>query len=63
MSADWTFDDVVAVLGTWSASQRYVQARGKQPQDEIKEDLARAWGDPTTPHHFEWPLFMRVGRL
>jgi SAM-dependent methyltransferase len=63
MSADWTLDDVISVLGTWSAAQRYVQTRGAQPQDEIIEDLTRAWGDPDRRRHFEWPLFMRAGRL
>lgn len=63
IAADWTLDDLVAILGTWSASQRYVQARGKEPQREIIEELTRAWGDPMVSRHFEWPLFMRVGRL
>ena len=63
MAVEWTLDELLAVLGTWSASQRYVQARGTQPQDEIKNDLARVWGDPTTPRHFEWPLFIRAGRI
>jgi SAM-dependent methyltransferase len=63
IGADWNLDDLLAILGTWSASQRYVQARGKHPQDEIMEDLAQAWGDRSTSRHFEWPLFMRVGRL
>jgi SAM-dependent methyltransferase len=63
IAADWTLEDLVAILGTWSASQRFVQARGREPLDEILDDLTLSWGDPMTPRHFEWPLFMRVGRL
>jgi SAM-dependent methyltransferase len=63
MTAEWTLEDVMAVLGTWSASQRYLVARGSSPLDEIRDELRSAWGNDERPRRFELPLFMRVGRI
>lgn len=63
MTADWNLRDVLAVLDTWSAAQRYLRERGTRAIDEIAPALARAWGDPERRYHFECPLFMRVGRV
>jgi SAM-dependent methyltransferase len=63
MSADWNLGELKAFLGTWSASQRYLQERGSDPLNEVEPELIRAWGDPATRRRFEWPLFVRAGRV
>jgi SAM-dependent methyltransferase len=63
MTAEWTLEHVMAVLGTWSASQRYLIARGTSPLDEIRGELRDAWGEDEAPRQFQFPLFMRVGRV
>ena len=31
--------------------------------DEIRDDLAAAWGDPDQVREVAWDLFMRVGKV
>ncbi len=50
-------------LGTWSAVQRYMQERRRDPRDEIAGELAGLWGAPTQERNVVWRFFMRVGRV
>lgn len=61
MKADYTLDQLIGYLHTWSAVQRYMTATGKDPLDLIMPDLTTAWGDPAHTHTITWPIFMRVG--
>jgi ubiquinone/menaquinone biosynthesis C-methylase UbiE len=38
--------DLMQYMRTWSSSQEWVRVRGTDPVDEVRDDLARAWGDP-----------------
>ena len=62
MRTEWRLAELMGYLGTWSATERYRQARGEDPRDRIAADLAAAWGDPETPRPVRWPLNLRVGR-
>jgi SAM-dependent methyltransferase len=63
MTAEWNVDEALAFLDTWSASRRYFEDRGTRATDEIRAELARAWGDPHTRRPFRCPLFFKVGRV
>jgi SAM-dependent methyltransferase len=63
MRAEWNLEELLAVLETWSASQRYLQQRGTRATDAIAADLARTWGDPAARREVRWPLFVRAGRV
>ncbi|HWS73341.1 MAG TPA: class I SAM-dependent methyltransferase [Thermoanaerobaculia bacterium] len=63
MSAEWNLEELLAVLDTWSASQRYFQQWGTRAVDAIAPDLARAWGEPAAKRELRWPLFVRAGRV
>jgi SAM-dependent methyltransferase len=63
MAVEWTLSDLVAFLNTWSASQRYLQEKGKLPTAEIEQGLAAAWKDPQSRRVIEWPVFVRAGRV
>jgi SAM-dependent methyltransferase len=57
-----TLDDVLGIIGTWSASALLRERTGRDPQDELRRALAAAWGpEPTRTVHV--PLFFRVGRI
>ena len=63
MSHEWNLDQLTGFLGTWSASNRYRTQTGREPTDEIRDELAGAWGDPRQERQVAWDLFMRVGKV
>jgi len=60
---EWTLDDVLGYLRTWSATKRYQRDRGHDPVEAMEPDFATAWGDPSTRRTMQWPLPLRAGRL
>jgi SAM-dependent methyltransferase len=60
MVADWSVDQFLAYLRTWSASQRYLKAKGVDPVSIIESDLRSAWG--SAARAVEWKFFVRAGK-
>jgi ubiquinone/menaquinone biosynthesis C-methylase UbiE len=56
-------NDLFGYMRTWSASQAWERDRGTDPVDEVRDDLARAWGDPERERTVRWPLHGAIGRL
>lgn len=61
MTLIWSLDDLLGFLGTWSATRRFIKENGADPIDQIKGELARAWGDASRKKPTQWPLYLRVG--
>lgn len=59
---EWSLDDLLGYLGTWSATQAYVKATGIDPLSALGKRLAPSWPDPASRKILRWPLHMRVGR-
>jgi SAM-dependent methyltransferase len=62
MAADWTLDEVLGYLQTWSATQRYIRERGENPLEPLRETLGPAWGESSRRRRVRWPLSLRIGR-
>lgn len=62
MTARWTLPRLLGYFRSWSATGRYIQARGEDPVAALTERLAEAWGDPETERTVTWPLAVRAGR-
>lgn len=62
MTQTWVLDDLLGYLSTWSATRRYMQAKGTDPLEEVREELSRAWGVAEDEQPIRWPLHLRVGR-
>lgn len=60
MTVDWTVVQMLGYLRTWSASQRYVADKGRDPVSLIEDRLVTAWGN--TGREVRWPLDLKVGR-
>lgn len=63
MRQHWTLAQVLDYLGTWSAVQRFRQARAQDPMPELARELQPAWGDPALARPIEWPLALLAGRV
>jgi SAM-dependent methyltransferase len=57
-----SLDGLLGYLGTWSATQRFIQATGRDPLPELGHEAAKEWGDPRAQRVVRWPLSLRVGR-
>ncbi len=61
MGTQWTVDDMLGYLRTWSACQHYRRQHGEDPVELIEDDLRTAWGSATRA--VRWPLTVRVSRF
>ena len=62
METRWTLDQVLGYLRTWSATQKFIRARGIDPVSSLGEQITRFWEDPDEPRFVQWPLSVRIGR-
>lgn len=61
MEAQWSLDDVLGYLRTWSATKGFIAARGFDPVLSVSTELRSAWGRSNT-RQIVWPLSVRIGR-
>jgi SAM-dependent methyltransferase len=61
MEVNWTLDELIGYFSTWSATTRFIKARGFDPLGKLAAELTRVWGDTHTPRRITWTLPMRVG--
>ncbi|KFN43950.1 class I SAM-dependent methyltransferase [Arenimonas oryziterrae] len=63
LRCDWTLPQYLAYLRSWSASQRYLKATGRDAVGDIAEAMEQAWGDPDAVRTVAWPMTMKAGRV
>ncbi len=61
LETSWDADTALAYLGTWSAVQRYREARGRDPLERIAPLLREVWGQAERP--MRWPIHLCVARV
>lgn len=63
MEYEWSRDQFIGYLGTWSAVQHYVKANGVQPLNEtLLKDLYNRWMKEEV-YKVSFPLLLRVGTI
>ncbi len=62
MVASWTRSRMIGYVRTWSAVQRFVEARGTDPVPALERRIAPHWGNSESPRQIAWPLSVRAGR-
>ncbi len=62
MRAEWTLEQTLGYLYTWSASQRLIRAEGEQPFARLCAAIEQVWGDASSAKALRWPLSLRLGR-
>jgi ubiquinone/menaquinone biosynthesis C-methylase UbiE len=61
LETEWSLEQLVGYLGTWSAVQRYKDDRGHDPLPGLQPRLAVHWPAGGT-RRLRWPIHLRVGR-
>jgi SAM-dependent methyltransferase len=59
---DWSCDDLLGYLNTWSSTQQYQKQNRVDPIAQIEPELRGAWG-PQERRSIQWPIYMRLGRV
>jgi ubiquinone/menaquinone biosynthesis C-methylase UbiE len=61
MNAEWTAEEMLGYLGTWSALQNYLKEKGSDPREQVSQELRKVWGSGKLVVY--WPLSLRVFRV
>lgn len=62
MEARWTRPQLMGYLGTWSATSRFLKAKGYNPLEPLEEKLKHGWPEAEAARLVTWPVALRVGR-
>jgi hypothetical protein len=62
VEAAWSLADLFGYLSSWSAAQKYKDARHIDPLDAKRAEFQAAWG-AQADRDVRWPLYLRVGRF
>ncbi|XDD52111.1 class I SAM-dependent methyltransferase [Leptospira sp. WS92.C1] len=62
MTEEWTVEQMLGYLRTWSSVQKYIQKNEIDPVLKIEPELKKLWGNSKTKK-VEWPLFFKIGKL
>lgn len=62
IALSWDLAGLLGYLSSWSATQRLIEATGKDPLPALAARLAPLWGAPGEERAIRWPLGLRVGR-
>ena len=63
MRARWNLHHLAGYLRTWSATQKFIAARGFDPVDSLVGELGTVWKNPEELREIKWPLHLRIGVL
>ena len=61
MTTQWTLDHLIGCLRTWSSTQRFIEVTGREPLEQIADELRSVWGASRETRKVTWPLTLRVG--
>ena len=61
MERQFSLHGLLAFVTSWSATQRYVRARGEDPVPALGDALRSIWGDPEAVRCAHWTLHVRAG--
>jgi ubiquinone/menaquinone biosynthesis C-methylase UbiE len=63
MTREWTLDELLGYIGTWSAFQRHAREHGTEALTDFASRMAAAWGPADRKRVVRWPLAIRAGRV
>ena len=60
MRTRWNLNQLLGYLRTWSATQKFIAARGFDPVDSLEEELGTVWRSGRSARN-EMAMHLRVG--
>ena len=63
ITREWSFDELNAYVGTWSAMRAARAAGASDIIGSALSEIAAAWGDPAAEHRITWPICGRIAIL
>jgi hypothetical protein len=63
MDVEWSLDELIGYIDTWSAVRNATKALGRDPVPAFRAELAQVWGAPDRRRRVSWPIILRVARL
>jgi len=63
MEVRWTMGQLLGYFSTWSATNLFIKATGRNPLEPLSAELSHVWGDVDSPRLVVWPLSWRIGRV
>jgi len=58
-----SFDDLLGLINSWSALQRYIRKNGHNPIDHLKQVLRAHWADTGKKKEATWKITLKAGRI
>jgi len=62
ISITGTLDFLLGYIDSWSSTQRYIKANGKDPVDLVRKQLENAWSDAKKTKEIQWDIMLKAGR-
>jgi SAM-dependent methyltransferase len=64
MEADWSLDQLIGYLNTWTGVQNYIEFEAFNPIEFIENELRAIWAkNKQTKKKIIWPLTIKVGKI
>ena len=63
MRQQWNLAQLTGYLRTWSATKKFIAARGFDPVDSLTQELGSVWHDREHARQVTWPLKLRTFRV
>lgn len=60
---NYTLQDVIGYLNTWSGTKQYYKQKEENPVEKISPILSEAWGNLSKAKTVVWPMYVKVGRI
>jgi ubiquinone/menaquinone biosynthesis C-methylase UbiE len=62
MTAEWSFEQLIGYVSTWSAVEKYRNRTGLDPMPDFTRQMADAWGDTSVGRWMVWPLTVKLAK-
>ena len=63
LKVNWSLDEYLKYLNTWSSTRNYITKTGKDPIEELRSKFGNTWKDNNEKKEVTWKLVMKVGRV